>query len=617
MAGRTKKAETVLASAVPIPTNSLVASAVRYPGKVPRIHNHLNQSWQKECYRHYAICGEARAAARFFGRALSRSVLRVTREVQDGVREVVTDGKTYDLLEDLFNGKDGQAQMLEAIGIHLTIAGECYLIGRTVKTTDDDGNEWEQGEVWEVVSVLEVKVLGSQWAISYGDGYTDIPLTDDDVVIRIWQPNPAKRIEADSPFRSLLPILSEIEWLTRHVFAQLSSRLAGAGILFLPEGMKFPPPPEVNGKAQETANEADAFMRLLGDAMMTPLEDPSSPSSLIPIIVTAPGDHIDKAKLLTFWSQLDANSKEMRGEAIHRFAVGMDLPSEQIEGMASNNGTGGGTSNGVSHWGAWQIEESTIKMFIEPMAELVVNALVVSYVRTIAPDETDEVIADTSALRLRPDRSKEAIELWQQGAISTARMLQENGFEVTDMPDDDEIKLHFLRKIAAGSATPEQVEAALEMLGITLNSSRYQLEQGPTRETRPDESLEDIPTKPRTPGEDAPIIPQENAALLAACDGLVYRALEKAGNRVLNARTRGKDRPVGVDPLSVHCDQQINGQGPKLLTDAFTFAPQVLKGIANPTLVVPALQDYCLGLFESQEPHTKERLAAHLKEVLV
>jgi hypothetical protein len=596
-----------------IPSNSLVASAVRYPGTVPRIHNHLNQSWQKECYRHYAICGEARAAARFFGRALSRSVLRVTREVQDGVREVVTDGVTYDLLEDLFNGKDGQAQMLESIGIHLTIAGECYLIGRTVTAEDDDGNIYEQGEVWEVVSVLEVKVLGAQWAISYGDGYADIPLKDDDIVIRIWQPNPAKRIEADSPFRSLLPILSEIEWLTRHVFAQLSSRLAGAGILFLPQGMTFPAPPETGGKASETANEADLFMRVLGDAMMTPLEDPSSPSSLIPIIVTAPADAIDKAQLMTFWTELDANSKEMRGEAIHRFAVGMDLPSEQIEGMASNSGTGGGTSNGVSHWGAWQIEESTIKMYVEPMAELVVNALVVSYIRTNAPNETDEVIADTSALRLRPDRSKEAIELWQAGAISTARMLQENGFDPHDQPDEDEIKRYFLRKIASGSATPEQVEAALEEIGIVLNSGRYQLEQGPIRETRPDPSLEDHPTRPRTPGDDEPVIPQQDAALLAACDGLVYRALEKAGNRVLNARTRGKDRPVGVDPLSVHCDHQINGQGPKLLADAFTFAPQVLAGIADPDRIIPTLRAYCLHLFDDQMPHSKERLAAFME----
>lgn len=611
MAGRTRTAPEITPV---IPSNSLVASAVRYPGSVPRIHNHLNQSWQKECYRHYAICGEARAAARFFGRALSRCILRVAREGQDGVREVVTDGKTHELLTDLFNGKDGQAQMLESIGIHLTIAGECYLIGRTVTADDGDGGTYEQGEVWEVVSVLEVKVNGQQWAISYGEGYADIPLAEDDIVIRIWQPNPAKRIEADSPFRSLLPILSEIEWLTRHVFAQLSSRLAGAGILFLPQGMTFPAPPEVNGQTPEIVNEADAFMRVLGDAMMTPLEDPSSPSSLIPIIVTAPADAIDKAQLMTFWTELDAHSKDMRSEAIHRFAVGMDLPAEQIEGMSSNSGTGGGSSNGVSHWGAWQIEESTIKMFVEPMAELVVNALIVSYVRTIAPNETDEVFADTSLLRLRPDRSKEAIELWQAGAISTARMLQENGFEAADMPSEAEIRIHFLRKIASGSATPEQVEAALEAIGITLNSARYSLEQGPTRETRPDESLEDLDTRPRTPGDDDPVIPQENAALLAACDGLVYRALEKAGNRVLNARTRGKDRPVGVDPLTVHCSQEINGQAPALLADAFTFAPQVLDGLGDHVVVQEILTRYVADLFYEQMPHSRERLAARLKE---
>jgi len=57
-----------------------------------------------------------------------------------------------------------------------------------------------------------------------------VNLSGDDIVIRIWQPNPAKRIEADSPFRSLLPILSD-RVADRHIFAQLSSRLAGAGIL--------------------------------------------------------------------------------------------------------------------------------------------------------------------------------------------------------------------------------------------------------------------------------------------------------------------------------------------------------------------------------------------------
>jgi len=78
----------------------------------------------RDCYRHYAICGEARAAARFMGRALAPP-LRVAREGDKGTAS----RNTHEPLKDLFNGKDGQAQMLESIGIHLTIA-RGYLIGR-------------------------------------------------------------------------------------------------------------------------------------------------------------------------------------------------------------------------------------------------------------------------------------------------------------------------------------------------------------------------------------------------------------------------------------------------------------------------------------------------------
>jgi len=70
---------------------------------------------------------------------------------------------------------------------------------------------------------------------------------------------------------------------------------------------------------------------------------------------------------MTFWTELDAQSKDMRAEAITRFFGRNGPPAEQILGMSANSGTGGG-SNGVSHWGAWQIEVTTIKMFVEPMA---------------------------------------------------------------------------------------------------------------------------------------------------------------------------------------------------------------------------------------------------------
>lgn len=579
-----------------IPSNALVASSTRWPGKAPRIYV-PSQPWQAECYRHYAICGEARFAARFFGHAVSRALLRAATTSETGP-QVQTSGAGVDLLNALFNGKHGQTQMLDAIATHLTIAGDCYLVGRS----------GTGGDIWEIISVLEMHVAGKQWTIKYGDGMPDVQLTEQDVVIRIWLPHPARRIEADSPFRALLPILSEIEWLTRHVYAQVTSRLAGAGILMLPQEMTFPPPPPVDGKAVETNNEAEAFMLSLADAMMTPISDPSSPSAMIPIVVQAPGEHIDKAKLLTFWSELDANSLALRSEAIRRFALGMDLPPEQVLGMGSNPGTGGGNSNGVSHWGAWQIEEATIKMHIEPMLDAIVNAITMDYLRPGLDDDGTDIwviIYDTSTLRLRPDRSKEALELWDRGLLSDEALFRETGFDSDDMKTDEEFKRWILVKVAGGSSTPEQVQAALTMLGVTLPVPPS-TGQGDTRESRPDPSLEDHPVR-ELPERDA-------AALLAASEGLVFRALERTGNRI---RQKMGVKPPGVPSYEVHTLYACNGDAEEFLADAWTCAPQVLNGLADVGPTIDSLNSYCRALLAEQAPHSRARLSEWLSKTVV
>lgn len=623
-----------------VPSNSLVASAVRYSGSVPRLYTG-SQNWQRECYRHYRICGEARFAANFYGNALSRATLGVGTRGTSGVKWA-TDGQGKALLDQLFNGRYGQAQMLKSIGVHLAIAGECYLVGRSVKGTEYA----EPGDLWEILSVEEISVTGKKWSIKYDDKTAPIELADSDVVIRIWMPDPAQRMQADSPFRSLLSILKEIEWSTLSIFAQNSSRLTGAGLLVMPQGMTFPPPPDINGVPQEYANEADGFMMALANGMMQAIDDPSSPAARVPLIVTAPGEHINDIRLIHFWSELDAQSIEQRAEAIRRFALGMDLPPEQILGMSSNGGTGGGTSNGVSHWGAWQIEEATIKMHIEPMLDVVANALTVSYVRPLVPETQEEVVYDTAALRLRPDRSKEAMELGDRGLLKPSVVLRENGFDpVTDMTDPEELKQWLLRKVASGSATPEQVGAALKELGVDLpmpegyggaaqlpqppsvsetededdteyedgddeywdyyirNGRRYRRRK-PQRQARPDPSLEDHPTRPRTPAE--------SSALVAACDGLVWRALEKAGNRVLNSGVRGKNRDKSIEPTEFYLQTQVNGEGPELLDNAFAYAPRILGEIEEFDKVVTSLRDYCLVLFATQTPHSRQTLAEWL-----
>lgn len=565
---------------------ALVASATRYPGKAARIYA-PRQDWQTEAYRHYAICGEARFAAKFFGHAVSRAVLSIG-DLVDGAMVEQKTGPAAVELDALFAGKDGQRQMLEAIGIHLTVGGECYLVGRTIEGVD----------VWEIVSCLEMKVAGDTWQIEYGRGVPVVTLTEEDVVIRIWLPSPGNRMEADSPFKSLLPILSEIEWLTRHVFAQIQSRLAGAGILFLPQGMSFPPPPAIDGNEQQTANDAEAFMVSLAEAMLKPIEDPSSPAAVTPIVVTAPDELVDKAKLLTFWSELDAQSLALRNEAIRRFALGMDVPPEQILGMGSNPGTGGGTSNGVSHWGAWQIEEATIKLHIEPMLDVVCNALTTGFLRPLLPDgSTIVVIYSTAALRLRPDRSKEAFQLWDRGLITDEALRRENGFGEQDAPDEGQFQRWLLTKVASGSATAEQVQAALSVLGVVLPVVAP-AESPATREAQPAPSLEEHPNR------DMP----EESALIRACDALVYRALERAGNRLRQAG----GKPPGVPSYETHVHVSAVGVH-NVLDDAWSCAPQILEGLGDHERIVPVLDSYCKALLMEQSPHKRERLTNWLR----
>lgn len=592
MAGRVTKAARIEAAMIH-PSNSVVASAARYDGKAPRIFQPTEQ-WQRDAYRHYGICGEARYAANYHGNSLSKAKLSID--------PAATSPKAQAALAALFNGNEGQSDMLRAIGIHLTVGGECYLVGRNVAPTKENHLQ-KATDVWEVLSTLEVNVNGANWTIKSKErGENDIPLADDDVVIRIWRPHPEHRASADSPFRSLLPTLTSIEYLTRHIFAQCTSRLAGAGLLFVTDGIQFPPPKNDKGETVEFANAAEGLLLALAEGMMRPLEDPGAPEGLVPLVCTVPEELMKTGKiteLLHFWTDLDAKALEMRDSDIKRFALGMDLPPEKLLGLSHSGGTGGGKSMGVNHWSGWQIDEETISLHTEPMLDLVVGAITVGYIRVLTSGD-EKVVYDTTALRLRPDRSKESITLYGLGLVKATTVLRENGFDaVLDMMDDEERKVWLMVKVATGSATPEQVQSALRTLGVNLGT--LVTPEAPTRETRPDPSTEDHPTR------DLPVRPAANL-LLAAAEPMVLMALQRAGNRL---RSKGSN-PPNVPAYAVHTVVAANGSSAYALDDAFPTAELCLEGIAPVTDVVPVLESYCRSLLAEQEPHTRARLAQWL-----
>lgn len=550
-----------------------VASASRLQPrkKIGRSHTVRDEKWQHKAWHFFDVVGEYRAACSWIANMLSKATLYV--EDADGNR--VTEGPAADALDALFGGPEGHSEMLRLFGLSLTVGGDCYLVGIS---SDDEDEE----DDWMVVPnhVMETAMVdGHGWFKIAGD---EEPLATDAFVMRLWRGHPADRRRGDSNSRAALPILGELDTLTKRVAADSDSRLTGNGLLILPSEVTFPTLPttqEEDGDSEtptpERRDGANGLMDLLIEVASLSMADQDNAVAKVPVVIQMPGDQIGKVKHVTFWSGFDAETKGLRAEAIQRIALAMDMPPEALTGTA-----------GMNHWGSWQMEEAAIKIHTEPLLDFIVSALTRGYLRPVltVDNETEdgEVIEamsveeargyrirfDDTAMRLRPDKSKDALELYDRGAINLKALIRELGFQPTDEMGAADLTQWLIRKVASGSTTPELVAAALKRLGFDPGP----VESAPPAEARPTPSLEEHPVRelPATPSDQSPepaAASVVDGATFAAAEAVVFRALERAGNRL---KSRGV-RPEGVAAADLYRYASIGTDDvPDLLEDAWS-----------------------------------------------
>jgi hypothetical protein len=566
-----------------------VASATRLTmrkgeeGKAPRDDN----SWQRTAWERYDTIGEYRYACAWVGNLLSRALLTV---VKDGKPSTDSDAKAA--MDSLFGGQEGQREMLRQLGTHFTVAGEGYIIG-------EDGGD-DPGDRWWVVASSEVTKTGGEWKV--GKKPVNNPL-----VIRLWRPHPRVNTKPDSPSRAVLPILAEINGLSEHIAATIDSRLAGAGMLLLPDGISFATTTNTEGTAEDQKTslngDLDSFLDELMQTMMTAIRNRADSSALVPILLQAPGEHLEHIRHLTFSTPFDEQSVELRKEAIRRLALGMDMPPEILTGTGE-----------INHWGAWQVEEASIKAHTEPLLHVITDSLTEGYLRPYLEglDGWDEekarefsITADTTKMRLRPNRSKEAIELFDRAALSKEAMVRENGFDESDIMPDDEVTQFFTEKVAGGSTTPELVAQALQILGVPVFTPPA--EPIEVQEGRPTRSLLEHPeNNPPDPG----IISDEAAAV---AEVVVFRALERAGNRI---KSKYKEHiSLGAENVPAHTLYRFTRQlNEEQIKDVMIDAWSCLASLPPIPVDAQTLDEYTRGLLRSNRPHDSRTFRAFLAE---
>ena len=573
-----------------------------------------NLGWQRILWGMYDTVPEFRFAVNWVGNTLSKAKLEIRK---DG--ELVTDQAILDILASFFGGPSGQTEMFRKFGIHFTVAGEAWVIGRPGRDEDQ----------WDVVASTEVTV--QEYAGKVREIKVEGILVDEDqnTVVRTWKSHPEKSYEPDCPARPLIPVLRELTGLTEHVAAQIDSRLASAGILLVPSEMELPSitltevvMDDDGGALEQTVqlDNANALTQRLIDIASRAIGDRSSAAALVPLVIAAPGEFLEKVQHITFWSGLDEKAKELRDEAVRRIATGMDMPPEVVLGTAD-----------VNHWGAWQIEEAAIKAHTEPLLAIVLQALTTGYLRPLLEEwgyddaESYTFTADTAEMRLRPNRSKEAMELYDRGQVNGETLRRENGFEELDSMDAQEKQLWLLQKIASGQTQPEQVVAALRMLGLAFPAPVAEPQRAiETQEARPTPSLKEHPRRAEpdpaeSESDDARAVaasavrPMEPNPLVMASEQMVKRALQRVGNRLkVKASRAGFDLPAGTKAQYIYLT--VGVKAPEVdaaMADAWDLDDFEYPGVENAVLE-RCLAVYTRDLLLSQRPHSRSALAEHL-----
>jgi hypothetical protein len=450
----------------PVPIGAITASGETYRVASYSDSAHLSllrQEWQVRAYDIYDTQGHLYYATNYIGGALSRIKLVAAKRPKDdgdtSQPEIITSGPIYKAIRAIQSDKGGQSAILRSLGKNVFLTGEAWMIATDVENF---------GQSWEAVSIEElVSPAGTgQFFRKPLPGAHPIPISNDSLKIRIWKEHPRYSEWADSGVRSCLEILEKIVILNRAEKAIARSRLAGSGILALPQ--ELVPPSWQNQSANPNDMESNPLYQALAESMTAPLADESHPAAVVPLVLIGPKDAVNGIKYEEMSRTFDTKAAQLSIQnGIDQVASTLELPKEILLGTGE-----------ATHWSAWAIKEDTFQAHIQPLIELICVALTTTYLRQalkrLTPDvlkreldkldveSPDDIMVwyDASELVIRPDKGDKALGLHDRFAISDEALRREAGFGQEDAPSEEEyakrvgIKMADPKMALTGEPTP-------------------------------------------------------------------------------------------------------------------------------------------------------------------
>lgn len=554
----------VLAAAIPLSgPEALKGAAARQTA----------EQWQTDAWHYYDVVGEMQTPVSHIANAVSKADLfGAETDPQTGLITGPTDDARAQLAASLCLGGIGRrAQLQYFLAVCWLVPGEAYVIirGRGLR------NGKTQPDEWLVLSNKRVKVKGKAW--TYQDPITLewVTLGSADRMIRVWSPHPEDQSKANTAIRSALPVLREIEKASMNLASVLDSRIATAGMHAIPQEVDLP----LTG---DNTSAAEEFSDMLLRAASAGIASPGTAAAQVPVILSMPGELIDafvKGRIIPD-TAMDQTVIDLRRDDLSRLAAALPMPKSVAEGSQAES----------NHWSAWQVEEETYKVWIEPLLDRVGDAFTEFWYRPVLAAmgvqnvERHTLAWDTTGIVARPDATEDLNYLYENGLVSDDYRRQESGIPDDAIPSEEETQLRRLERVVMGAPTlAADPEIGRRLFGFEVAPAAAGVDPGAADVSAGNElepaggsdggqdtgNVRSLPSQRAEP--DAEDVPN---GLVAAAELIVFDALSRAGGRLLTREHRGQ---FGSTPKAeLHTVIPVDASGTdRLMADSFLWTDNV------------------------------------------
>lgn len=587
----------------------------------------LNQygdgTWQNDAWNFYNDTPELHNTADYIGAACSLVRLYVC-EVDEygqpqgevGAPSTEKDGRETDnadpaiagLASQLFGGPGAKAEMLRALGVSLTVAGETYLIGQ--------GSMIRGRDKWYTAAPSQVrKIDDNHVSVAVGNGkYETLVIGPQNMILRVWTPHPELMFRADSPTRGILIPLRQQRELVRFLSSQLVSRLASASLLPVPSEIDFP-------KTDAHPGGWEGVIQQLYEVITSNLQGAGTAAMIAPILMPMGSDALaamSNIDPIVFESVLSSQAIDLRKELRETIAVGLNVPMEiQLGGREMN------------HWSIWWANEEFIIKTIAPLMGRICDALTTGYLypalEKLGKDPSRYMFwYDTAPLANSANRLVDAKDLNVLGIVSDAAVRTAGAFHESDAMSREEKDQRYLRELVLRDPTLFQLESMRKEMGIDIPDFMPEPQvselnaPGPPAPPVPDRGMSSpaIGAAPDASASDSELIASLTArpsAILVGADAVVRRALELAGKRLLTNSTRGMWSDVPAYELHTKVRVANDLHAGTLLASAWDHVPEIFASLdVNVDHLRAQLDKYAKGLLTTSLQHNQTLLAAFL-----